>query len=72
MEITMSEKKEFFVTQEENGIRLDKFLVGKLTDESRTHITKIIEESLVKIDGRMTKVNYKIKTGEQVEVEKIQ
>lgn len=67
----MSEKKEFFVTQEENGMRLDKFLVGKLTDESRTHIKKIIEESLVKVDGRLTKVNYKIKTGEKVEIDEI-
>lgn len=67
----MGEKKEFFVTQEENGVRLDKFLVGKLTDESRTHIKKIIEGGLVKIDGRQIKVNYKIKTGERVEVDEI-
>lgn len=67
----MSGKKEFFATQEESGMRLDKFLVGKLTSESRTHIKKIIEDRLVKIDGRLTKVNYKIKTGEKVEIDKI-
>jgi 23S rRNA pseudouridine1911/1915/1917 synthase len=64
----MDKKKEFVVTQEEENSRLDQLLVKKLTDTSRTHIKKLIENKLIKIDNQPTKAHHKVKAGEKIEI----
>ncbi len=56
------------VTAEEKGQRIDKMLSDKLCEYTRSHIRKMIEDGCVTVDGREVKANYKVKTGEEIEV----
>ncbi|MBE7011689.1 MAG: RluA family pseudouridine synthase [Ruminococcaceae bacterium] len=53
---------------EENNIRIDKFLANKLENMTRSRVQKLIDEECVKISGEVIKANYKVKSGEEIEV----
>jgi len=53
----------FTVKEEQNGIRLDKFLTQQLS-QSRSQIQKKIKAGLVLINSRVVSANYPVKTGE--------
>lgn len=59
----------FIVELHENNVRLDKFLSNSLPDFSRTHLAKIIDQGLVKVNGEIAKSSLKVKTGDKVEIE---
>lgn len=59
----------FIVEESHNNLRVDKFLSIVLSDFSRTHLAKIIEENLVKVNGSIAKSSLKVKTGNVVEIE---
>lgn len=59
----------FIVEISENNLRLDKFFAEKLKDFSRTHITKIIDMGLAKVNGEVAKSSYKVKTDDIIEIE---
>ena len=46
--------------------RLDRFLVRKQPDLSRSYIQRLIEASLVTVDGAVRKANYKLRGGEKI------
>jgi len=54
---------------EEEGNRLDRFLAGWLEDRSREYLARLITGGLVRVNGTSVKKNYRIHTGDQVEVE---
>ena len=56
----------FNVSLEQSGIRLDKFLSNVLTDYSRTHIEKIIDEGLVNVNNKVAKSSLKVKENDVV------
>jgi 23S rRNA pseudouridine1911/1915/1917 synthase len=53
------------VTEESDGVRLDRFLVSMLA-ESRSHLQRLIKEERVVVDGRAAKANQPMKTGQVV------
>lgn len=53
---------------EGKGVRLDKFLVEKLKDLSRSSIQHLIREGLVLVNGVPTKPGHKLKGGELITV----
>ena len=55
-----------FTVDDNNGIRIDKYLSGMDTDLSRSHIQKLIEDNMVLVDEKCVKANYKVKTGQAV------
>ena len=57
------------VTEEYIGYRLDKYLSNVLTDFSRTHIAKLIDENHVYLNGKPAKASIKIKANDVVEIE---
>ena len=59
----------FIIQETESGLRIDKVLAIYLEGFSRTHISKLIEDGQVKIEGKPVKASYKVKTNEEVEVE---
>ncbi len=62
-------KRHFFKVEESyHGQRLDKFLTDKLPDLSRSFLQEIIKSDLVKVDGQNIKPNYRLKTGQEVEL----
>lgn len=50
-----------------NGLRIDKFLSLSMEDKSRSYIQGLIEEEAVKVNNKVVKSNYKLKTGDVVE-----
>ena len=59
----------FIVTSEQSGQRLDKFLSNVLSDLSRTHISKIIDEGNVLVNDKTAKGSLKIKENDVVNID---
>ena len=56
------------VTNEQAGVRLDKFLVDNFKDYSRNQLIRLIENEAVCLNGTgnvLTDADYKVKAGEQ-------
>lgn len=62
-------KKTFEISVELQGQRLDKALVNLVIDKSRSHITKMIDDNLVFVNGKCEKSSYKVKAGDVIEIE---
>lgn len=58
----------FTVNQPEEGIRLDKYLSGQLSDYSRSYIQKLIDEGFIIVNGQNPKSNYKLREGDSITV----
>ena len=59
---------EFVVEDNRLNSRLDVFLTDALPDFSRSYLKKLIDDSLVTVNGQWTKPNYKLKLGDVIEV----
>lgn len=57
---------EFAVDEDNNGLRIDKFLSGMNIDLTRSYIQRLIEDNMVLVDDRPVKSNYKLKTGQTI------
>jgi 23S rRNA pseudouridine1911/1915/1917 synthase len=57
------------VTDEGEGLRLDRFLASVLGGYSRSQIQRLIKEGLVQVAGRPAKSNQQIKAGQIISVE---
>ncbi|MCF7878310.1 MAG: RluA family pseudouridine synthase [Candidatus Omnitrophica bacterium] len=62
-------KKVFKASFDEGKIRLDKFLSCQLADISRSKISFLIKEGLVKVNQHSKKGSYLLSSGDQIEVE---
>ena len=54
------------VSNEYSGNRLDKYLSNVLTDYSRTHISKLIDDENVLVNGKVAKSSLKVKENDEV------
>jgi 23S rRNA pseudouridine1911/1915/1917 synthase len=59
----------FAVADDDDGIRLDRFLVSVLPEHSRSRIQRLIKDGQVQVAGREAKPNQPVKAGQQVTVE---
>ncbi|HYO64229.1 MAG TPA: RluA family pseudouridine synthase [Pyrinomonadaceae bacterium] len=59
----------FEVAAEDEGERLDSFLAARVEGVSRTALKRVIEGGEVLVSGRARKASYKLRAGEQIEVE---
>jgi 23S rRNA pseudouridine1911/1915/1917 synthase len=59
----------FAVADDDDGTRLDRFLVSVLPEHSRSRIQRLIKDGQVQVDGRDAKSNQPVKAGQQVSVE---
>src|SRR3954469_13306836 len=57
-----------FTIQEEAGERLDRVLVERLPDLTRSAIQRLINEGHATVDGHRVKHGYKLRPGEQIRV----
>ncbi len=55
--------------EQENGVRLDRFLADRLPDSSRSFLQKLIKDGQVLVNGRSAKNGLKLQAGDQVSVE---
>ncbi len=62
--------KKYIVVEEEQGKRLDVYIVSKDSDVTRTSAQRQIEQGNVTINGKKTtKVSYKVSNGDEIEIE---
>lgn len=59
----------FCVGQQDQGSRLDTFLLQKMSNVTRSHIKKLIEEGKIILDGNSVKAGTNIKQGQLIEIE---
>ncbi len=59
---------EYFIVENEVGLRIDKYLACHLPDLSRSHIQKLIRDNLVIVNQKPVKANYRLSLNEQIEV----
>ena len=57
------------VKEVEKNTRLDKFLLTKLEDVSRSGIKKLIEDEHIKLNGKVVKSGAVLKIGDEIEIE---
>lgn len=58
--------EDLFYTAETAGERIDKFLSNTVTDISRSHIQKLIDNGAVTVNGKIVRSNYRIILGDQI------
>ena len=63
------EKDVFIIDEKDQGTRIDKYLAEVFIDKSRSFIQGLIEKESVKVNGKITKSNYKLKSLDEIEVE---
>jgi 23S rRNA pseudouridine1911/1915/1917 synthase len=59
---------EFQTDEASIDLRVDKYLNKKFEDKSRSYMQGLIEEGLVKVNGKEVKSNYKVKAGDRISV----
>jgi 23S rRNA pseudouridine1911/1915/1917 synthase len=59
----------FHVAAEDSGARLDAYLAARINDWSRARIQRLIEDGDVLVSGRTAKSSYKLRDGDELEVE---
>ncbi len=57
------------VGEGEEGTRLDKFLISKFPQYSRTYFQSLIEKQLIVVNGELIKKGGKLNVGDEIEVE---
>jgi 23S rRNA pseudouridine1911/1915/1917 synthase len=56
------------VPEEANGERLDRFLVGELSDISRARVQMLLQQGSVRIDGQAGKASRRLRGGESISI----
>lgn len=59
---------DFFVEQEESGIRIDRYLAENQEDLTRSYIQKLITDGRVSVNEKSVKANYKVNTGDTIKL----
>lgn len=59
---------DFTVNEDNNGIRIDKYLTLVQSDISRSFIQKLVDSGDITVDSNRIKVSYKVKTGNKVTI----
>jgi 23S rRNA pseudouridine1911/1915/1917 synthase len=57
------------VTTAEAGVRLDRFLEGRLGDVTRSQVKRLVDRGLVRVQGRAAKAGHALRPGDLLEVE---
>ncbi|MCI1929234.1 MAG: RluA family pseudouridine synthase [Lactobacillus delbrueckii] len=60
--------REYELIAEESGQRLDKYLAGEMTDLSRSRIKELVQAGEVLVNGKKSKVSYKVQKGDLIQV----
>lgn len=64
-----AEVLDLIVELEEDNIRIDKYIATELTQFSRSFIQKLIGDGLVTADGKIVKSNYKVQSGNEIQIQ---
>ncbi|RGO28137.1 RluA family pseudouridine synthase [Dorea sp. OM02-2LB] len=68
MNVKETESEFLYFTEVNPGLRIDKYLSEQMTSYSRSHIQKLLKDQCVQVNNLPVKVNYKLRTGDQIKV----
>ncbi|HNF72453.1 MAG TPA: S4 domain-containing protein, partial [Chitinophagaceae bacterium] len=57
---------DFVIEKGQEPYRIDKYLMNKMSNATRTKIQEAIDEGLVLVNGKSIRPNYKVKPGDHV------
>ncbi len=60
--------KDFFIVENQEGERVDRYLSEALEDRSRSYIQKLIKEQYVAVNDKPVKASYRLLLGDRVEI----
>lgn len=60
--------KKYFTVENDNDLRIDKYLADEMNDLSRSHIQKLIKEGNIRVNDKPVKANYRLSFDDVVEV----
>jgi 23S rRNA pseudouridine1911/1915/1917 synthase len=60
--------REFSITPEDVGERLDRFVTRQLPEHSRAYLQQRIEQGQISVDGRAAKPGYRLRAGDRITV----
>lgn len=60
--------REYELTSQASGQRLDKYLAEEMTDLSRSRIKELVQAGEVLVNGKKSKVSYKVQKGDLIQV----
>ena len=60
--------KKFFTVENDNDLRVDKYLADEMEDLSRSHIQKLIKDGNVHVNEKPVKANYRLSFDDVIEV----
>ena len=63
------DRKKSFKVEDQEGLRIDRYLSEQMPELSRSYIQKVIKDGGVLLAGRPVKANYKVSIGDVVELE---
>ena len=63
----MEELLVFGVSQEEQDLRIDRYLSEKMDNCSRSFVQKLLKDGKVSISGKSVKPSYKVQAGDVIE-----
>ena len=58
----------FFTVENDEGVRIDKYLSLEMPDLSRSHIQKLIKDNLIEVNGKPVKANYRLCFDDNIKV----
>ncbi|HEY0703772.1 MAG TPA: RluA family pseudouridine synthase [Candidatus Acidoferrales bacterium] len=61
--------REFVVSEDESGQRLDRFIALQIPEISRTHVQTLIDEGRVQVGGIAKKPSHRLEAGESVNID---
>lgn len=59
---------DFFVEEEDKGMRIDRYLADNQEDLTRSYLQKLIGEERVLVNEKSVKANYKVNTGDTIKL----
>ena len=60
--------RQFSVSEEDAGVRIDRYLSDQYQEVSRSYLQKLLKDEAVLVGGKPVKSNYKVNTGDKIEV----
>lgn len=64
----MNEEMTYLITEQEHGVRIDKYLSEQFPEQSRSYLQKLIKEEQVLVNQKPLKANYKLRIGDVISV----
>lgn len=58
----------YFIVENEEGMRIDRYLAEEVEDKSRSYLQKLIKDGYVKVNEKSIKANYRLLLGDCVDV----